>query len=213
MAALTSAQKQIRNALIEEVARQRPGDFPAAIREGMRQFRTMLKEGLSGAMAPSTGTNNLNNNDTSRNSEDDVAGNSFEAFLQRMIEAVCSQAIADGKANPAYTQLAAKLAASQALGMSGPAAAASVAMRGAGSLPVGRTESAPRAKVTETLTFAGTALSGQGGPAQPGVAATPAAKPFDQMTQAELGRELMAGFDRAHRAGTLRSSVYATAAA
>lgn len=91
--------------------------------------------GDPGPTGVDTQTNRLNNNDTSRNSEDDVAGNSFEAFLQSMIELVCSQAVADGKMNPAYTQLAAKLAASQALGMSGPQGAASVALRGAGSVP------------------------------------------------------------------------------
>jgi len=79
-------------------------------------------------------------------------------------------------------------------------------------VPVGRTESAPRGGVTEALTFAGTALSGQGGPGQP-VATAPAAKPFDQMTQVELQREHMARLNLLHREGALRSPIYATTAA
>lgn len=103
-------------------------------------------DGDPGPTGVDTATNRLNNNDTSRNSEDDVAGNSFEGFLQRMIELICSQALADGKMNPAYTRLAAQLAASQALGMSGPQGAASVALRGAGSVPAPpvSAESAPK---------------------------------------------------------------------
>ena len=114
--------------------------------QALAEAQIPVSAGDPGPTGVTTSTNNLNDNDTSRNAEDDVAGNSFEAFLQKMIEAVASQAAADGKMNPAYAQLAAKLAASQALGMSGPQGAASVALRGAGSVPAPpvSAESAPK---------------------------------------------------------------------
>ena len=120
--------------------------------QALAEAQIPVSDGDPGPTGVRTGTNDLNNNNMARNADDDVAGNSFEQFLQSMIDLICRQALADGKMNPAYTQLAAKLAASQALGMSGPAASASVALQGAGSVPAPpvSAESAPAGQVRET---------------------------------------------------------------
>jgi hypothetical protein len=209
MTTLTREQKLIRNGLIEEAAKRHPGDYQAAIKEGMQRFRVMLQRGLTEAVAPNTSTNKLNDPDFA-NAMNDVGGNSFEAFLTMMIEVIAAKAAADGKINPAYTKLAAQLAAAQAQSASG-VQRSSYVNPAAGSTPVGRTESAHRAGLTEALAYAGLALP-QGTPAQP-AAAAPAPRALDQMTQTELQHEHMARLGLLHREGALRSPFYSTAAA
>jgi hypothetical protein len=107
--------------------------------QGMQRFRVMLQRGLSEAVAPNTSMNKLNDPDFA-DAMNDVGGNSFEAFLTQMIELIAQQAAADGKINPAYTQLA----AAQATSMGGVQRSSYVSPA-AGSTPTGRTEAAPRA--------------------------------------------------------------------
>ena len=122
-----------------------------AARQALAEAQIPVSAGDPGPTGVGTNTNQLNNNDMARN-RDDVAGNSFEQFLQMMIEMIASKAGADGKINPAYARLAAQLAMSQALGMSGPQGSASVALVGAGSVPAPpvSAESAPQGGIVET---------------------------------------------------------------
>ena len=124
-----------------------------AARQALAEAQIPVSAGDPGSTGVATNTNNLNNNNMARNADDDVAGNSLEQFLQDMIQMIASKAGADGKINPAYARLAAQLAMSQALGMSGPQGSASVALVGAGSVPAPpvSAESAPQGgTVTET---------------------------------------------------------------
>jgi hypothetical protein len=187
-------QKLIRNGLIEEAAKRHPGDYQAAIKEGMQQFRVMLRKGLSEAVAPNTSTNRLNG-PVSPDDMDDVGGNSFEAFLTDMIMAVSRQAVADGKANPAYTKLAAQLAAAQAVSAGGVQRGSYVSPA-AGSTPVGRTESAPRGTLTESDL-------GQAAPV----------KDLADMSLIELQHEHMGRLGLLRDEGALRSPFYAPTAA
>lgn len=120
--------------------------------QGLAEAQIPVSDGDPGPTGVRTVTNDLNKNDPTRNDEDDVAGNSFEAFLQKMITLIASQAAAEGKINPAYAQLATQLIMSQRLGMSGPQMGASVASQGAGSVPAPSlsAESAPQGGVVET---------------------------------------------------------------
>ena len=154
----------------------------------------LCKKGMT--VAPNTNTNALNNLNFS-NPEDDVSGNSFEAFLTSMIEVVARQAAADGKMNPAYAQLATQLAMARAQSMGGVQRSSFVSPA-AGSTPVGRTESAPRGRLTEST-------AQQGAPAP--------AKPFDQMTTAELQAEHMGRLGILAAEGALQSPFYASTTA
>jgi hypothetical protein len=209
MAALTDYDRRDIDIFVDAAKKRNPrGDY---IGEGVDTWREWRRMGrVSEAAAVNTNTNRLNDLALD-NTMADAGGNSFEQFLSDMIQMIATKAAADGKVNPAYTKLAAQLAAAQAMSSAG-VQRSSYVNPAAGSTPVGQTESAPRARVTEALTFAGTALPGQGSPGQP-AAAAPAAKPFDQMTPAELQHEHIARLNLLHSEGALKSPFYATTAA
>src|ERR1035438_5149173 len=172
-AILTLAQKRVRNEFIDAAKKRNPqGDY---IREGTATWNEW--RGVREAAAPDTTTNRLNGPNFA-DPQDDVGGNSFEAFLAEIIGLIAAKAAADGKTNPAYAKLAAQLAVAQATS-SGGVKRGSYVSPAAGSTPTGRTESAASAKfITEALTLAAMHLPPQQGAAQP-AAAPVKAKPLD----------------------------------
>jgi hypothetical protein len=100
---------------------------------------------------------------------DDTDGSSFEAFLSDMIVLIARDAAASGKVNPAYTQLAARLAAAQLQSASG-VARSSYVNPAAGSTPVGRTESA---RLANAISEAAPGFAALGMPLQRDAAAAP----------------------------------------
>lgn len=211
MTALTDDERALRRALIDDAAKRHPGDYTSAIREGVARFRVAQRRGLREAVA--TSTNPLNDSNPADN-QDDAGGNSFEAFLASMIALVAQKAAADGKTNPAYTQLAAKLAVAQATS-SGGVRRGSFVSPAAGTTPTGRTGESARqgAFLAEALTLAAMHL-----PPQQGTTAQPTAvpvkiKPLEDMSAQELAREAAVRFAVLHRAGALRSPIYKPVAA
>jgi hypothetical protein len=208
MAALTDKDRRDIDTFVTAAKERNPrGDY---IGEGVDTWREWRRKGRVSEAAPvSTSTNKLNDADFA-NTMADAGGNSFEGFLTAMIQLIASKAAADGKINPAYTKLATQLAMAQAQSMGGVQRSSYVSPA-AGSTPVGRTESARRAGLTEALAYAGLALP-QGTPARPGAVA-PAPRALDQMTQTELQHEHMARLALLRSEGALRSPFYAPTAA
>jgi hypothetical protein len=204
--ALTESQAALRLAFIEDASRRHPRDYGAAMREGIARFKVAQREGIREAMAVDTTTNPLNGPNFA-NDQDDVGGNSFEAFLAEIIGLIAAKAAADGKTNPAYSKLAAQLALAQATS-SGGVKRGSFVSPAAGSTPTGRTESAASARfITEALTLAAMHLPPQQGTV-PAAAVPVKVKALEDMSMQELAREHAARLSVLASEGALRSPIY-----